>query len=133
MGRLLASGLVLVALGALLAGCGGGAAPRPVEVGAEADGSSVRLEPGQELRITLASNPTTGYSWAETAPADPGVLRLVSNDYVQGGSDAPGAGGTQVLVYEAVGEGMAAISLAYLRTFEPDSPIDGLALSVTVE
>lgn len=126
------TGLVLVALGALLAGCGGGGAPAPVEVGVQADGSSVRLEPGQELRVTLASNPTTGYSWAETAPPDPAVLRLVSNDYVQGGSNAPGAGGTQVLVYEAVGEGMAAVSISYLRPFEPDSPIDAFALSVTV-
>ncbi|MEZ5102537.1 MAG: protease inhibitor I42 family protein [Thermoleophilia bacterium] len=116
-----------------LAACGGGGDQGPVEVGADAAGSSVRLDVGQELRIALGSNPSTGYAWAEVAPADEAVLELVSDAFVEGGSDAVGAPGTQVLTYRAVGQGQATVSLAYLRSFEENSTIDEFSLSVEVE
>ena len=49
-----------------------------VAVGAAVNGSQVELASGQELEVTLESNPTTGYSW-EVVEVDKAVLIQVGD------------------------------------------------------
>ncbi|MEZ4502537.1 MAG: protease inhibitor I42 family protein [Dehalococcoidia bacterium] len=109
------------------------AAPAVVRVGADDSGSSVSLEVGQRLRVTLESNPTTGYSWQLTGAPDPAVLEQVLGPiYIGGASDLVGAAGTETFDFLAVGAGTTSISLEYARPFEANSMTDAWTIDVTV-
>jgi inhibitor of cysteine peptidase len=76
------------------------------------------VQVGKEVRISLASNRTTGYQWKLAQPVNGAVLQLVSSQYVAPGEKMPGAGGTEVWVFKAVGPGKADIHLEYVRPWE---------------
>ena len=94
--------IALVAAVALLAACGddGGS----TTVLDEADSlSEVSLDVGDQLEVSLESNPTTGYSW-EVGPLPDG-LQLVSSEFEEPGGSLVGAAGTQVFVFDVAGPG----------------------------
>ncbi len=100
---------------------GSGAGEEEAEAGTgEASSRSPRLEvqAGKEFSITLASNRTTGYQWQLAAPLDERILQLVGSEYVSPSVSRPGAGGTEVWTFRAVGRGSAEIVLQYLRPWE---------------
>jgi inhibitor of cysteine peptidase len=80
---------------------------------------------GQELIVTLASNPSTGYRW-EVAEADKAVLHQVGDAEFK--SSAPsnpplvGAGGTETFRFESIGAGTTTLKLVYHRSWEKDVP-----------
>ncbi len=102
----------------------------------EADnGSRVTLEQGQELVITLESNPTTGYSW-HVMEVDADVLKQVGEiEYKQAtGSDGlVGAGGTETIRFEAVATGEATLTLGYFRSWEDEPPVETFTLTVVIK
>jgi predicted secreted protein len=119
-------------------------APSIVRVGASDSGTSVSLEVGQRLRVTLESNPTTGYSWLFTGrPApmssvrptgmpDPAVLQLVRGPIFVPASTLIGAGGTETYDFVATAAGTTSIALEYARPFEAAPGIDNWTVTVTV-
>lgn len=121
--------LVGLALGAL-AGCGGGA--EAVQLTAADSGSTVSLEPGQEIEIRLDSNQTTGFRWNLTKEPETAVLELVGSEYEEPGGDVVGQGGTEVWTFRAVAAGSAALELGYFRTFEPENVEGTFTLDVDV-
>jgi len=80
---------------------------------------------GQTLVVTLASNPTTGYSW-QVAEADKAVLRQVGDAEFK--SSAPsnpplvGASGTETFRFETIGAGTTTLKMIYRRSWEKDVP-----------
>jgi len=52
--------ILALSLSIFAAGC---SATAEVQISAEDAGSTIEIQTGQVLVITLASNPTTGYSW----------------------------------------------------------------------
>lgn len=120
------------------------AAPTVVRVGATDSGATVSLEVGQRLRLTLESNPMTGYSWLITErpePAssvlpggapDPAVLTQVLGPIFVPGSGLIGAGGTETFDFVAVGVGTTEISMEYARPFEVGSATDSWSIMVSV-
>ncbi len=94
--------------------------------------SSIELQPGQRLRITLAANPTTGYTWAILEPTDDRILRQLGEIEFEPESTLVGAGGVQIIRFEAVSAGQSSLKLVYHRPWESVEPLESFTLSVTV-
>jgi inhibitor of cysteine peptidase len=89
----------------------GAAEPKPIDVRA-----------GQEFKITLQSNPTTGYLWRFAKPPDEKFLKLVSTKYQAPESKLVGAGGSEVWTFKALAEGKTTLELNYQRPWEKSIP-----------
>ncbi len=83
------------------------------------EGSVVHLQMGDTLVVTLAGNPSTGYTW-EVMPADQAVVSLQGEPEFKAESDLLGAAGKISLKFKAVAEGQQALTLAYRRPVEKD-------------
>ena len=94
--------------------------------------SSIELQQGQRLRITLAANPTTGYTWAILEPTDDRILRQLGEIEFEPESTLVGAGGVQIIRFEAVSAGQSSLKLVYHRPWESVEPLESFTLSVTV-
>jgi predicted secreted protein len=104
--------------------------PRPavtgtVEVTARNLNQIVRAAVGNLIRITLESNPSTGYNW-ELRDFEFGVAVFHSSDLVardSGGNVLFGAPGDTVITLQAVKPGRQDIKLVYRRQWEPPDQI----------
>lgn len=82
------------------------------------DGRTVAYAVGQKIVVALASNPTTGYDWANTTVEQTLGDPLIT--FVKGSSSAVGAGGTTKIMW-FITEGMKgkhSVTLAYQRSWE---------------
>ena len=90
---------------------------------ADQDSKPITVMTGQTFNVTLASNPTTGYSWALAKPLDPKLLTLVTNIYQRPETRLVGAGGQEVWTFKADGGvGRTDIALKYVRPWETNVP-----------
>jgi len=80
-------------------------------------GSTVELNTGDTLVLTLEGNPTTGYVW-EIESNDPAVLESAGVPEFNPDSEAIGSGGTYTFRFTAVAEGKVTLKLVYQRPFE---------------
>jgi inhibitor of cysteine peptidase len=103
-----------------------------VTVGKEMNGKTVALGRGRTLAIRLPSNATTGYSW--TVSALPPILKRAGDAYLGPRQPIPGAGGAQLLRFQALRGGRGTLRLAYKRPWEKDwpPPAERYALIVVV-
>ena len=105
-------------------------APRPavtgtIEVSAKDRDQIVRAAVGNLVRITLESNPSTGYNW-ELRDFEFGVAVFHSSDLVardNGGNVLFGAPGDTVITLQAVKPGTQEIKLVYRRQWEPPDQV----------
>ncbi len=126
-----------------LAGCGpagdalSGADVAPPEMneialGDQDNGRKIEVQQGQILAISLASNPTTGYSW-QPADLDESILEPVGEAQFQAQSNLVGASGIETLRFKAGGAGTTALKLVYHRPWEKDvEPLERFEVEVTV-
>ncbi len=124
--RLLRS--VLLSLHILAAACSGDST---VTIDASDDGGAVSVEVGTTLEVTLAGNPTTGYIW-EVDQVDTAVLAPVGDPEFTPDRDADGAGGVEVLTFDAVAPGETILDLVNHRPFEDEPPLETFSVTVTV-
>ena len=104
-----------------------------VKAGIDNNGHEMQLKKGQTLVVTLEANPTTGYSWEVVEPFDEQVLRQVGEAEFKQESNALGAGGVQILRFEAVNAGKTTLKLVYHRPWEKDvEPLETYSLQVVV-
>jgi inhibitor of cysteine peptidase len=96
------------------------------------DADTISVTAGEEFALRLKSNPSTGYSWELQEPLDDSILVSKGSDFEQGESNAPGAGGHELLTYEAVGDGTTTISLGYLQPFDDAPPTETMDFQVEV-
>ena len=88
---------------------------------------------GQELSITLASNPTTGYHWELAAPLDESAVKLLANEYKASGTGMLGAGGQEIWTFRAMSRGQTVVQLKYVRPWEKDvAPVKTATYKVIV-
>jgi inhibitor of cysteine peptidase len=88
----------------------------PLSVLSETSGMEMAVRIGSEFKISLASNPTTGYKW-ETK-FDEKLVKLKS-DTLNRTSDARiGQGGTQAFTFLPVKAGQTTIEFLYKRSWE---------------
>ncbi len=84
------------------------------------DGQTIGINTGQEFEIRLAENPTAGFRWRVTQPGGP-VCELLGEKFTAG-ANAVGRGGVHSWRFRMVGDGTAAVDLAYRRAWESPGP-----------
>jgi formylglycine-generating enzyme required for sulfatase activity len=86
---------------------------------------------GEEFKISLDSNPSTGYSWS-LAEHLPDWLELLDKTYVATDPGVIGGGGTEIWTFRATGSGSATLTFEYQRPWE-DKPIQTQVYQVTAK
>lgn len=137
--------MVLVAALFTAAGCAGrptASADATVDIGADEFAQTnhasedIQIAPGGILTVTLGSNPTTGFSWGDTAEiADARILKQTSYELVgPDDTNVVGAGGDEVWTFAAIDRGTTTVSFAYSRPWEGgEKGVWTLDLTVTVQ
>jgi len=106
-----------------------------VQLDAQDNGISVHLRVGEKLKLSLASNITTGYSW-ELVELDTTVVENTAQEYVP--DPAPegmtGVGGIEIWDFTGRSPGTTPLRLEYRRPWEPKDieAADSFELAVTV-
>ncbi len=96
----------------------------PIDLAESDDGKSVNVELDRRVRISLAGNPTTGYSWF-LAHIEGSAVKAVGEVVYKPKAHKPGmvgVGGTFELMLGAVQAGESTIRLEYKRPWEKDTP-----------
>lgn len=76
---------------------------------------------GDEFKIELESNPSTGYRWYLTSFNNK-ILKFVSSEFVpKTSSQIRGGGGMERFNFEAIKEGTTSIKLVYKRAWEREA------------
>jgi inhibitor of cysteine peptidase len=107
---------------------------KQVNLTAADKGSQVEVRTGEEIVITLDSNPSTGFSW-EAKDLDTTMFEQVGDPtYISSNPGLVGSGGTLTLTFKALKTGTATLTLIYHRPWETDvAPVDTFAVTVTVK
>lgn len=93
---------------------------------------SVSLSVGDTLEITLGSNASTGYEWADNLLiSDPKVMTQTGHRTVAPAADRPGASGTEVWTLQAKAPGNTTVSSTYGRPW-PGGEKDSWVFSANV-
>ncbi len=95
-------------------------------------GAEAVLRIGDRLMVALTGNPTTGYTWENTATDGAAVLRPIGETTFRPESDLPGAGGVVVFRYEAIARGVQPFRFVYHRPWESVEPLEVIEYMVTV-
>ena len=96
----------------------------PIDLAESDDGKSVNVQLDRRVRISLAGNPTTGYSWF-LVPIQGAAVKAVGEVVYKPKAHKPGmvgVGGTFELMLRAVKAGEAVVRLEYKRPWEKDTP-----------
>ena len=78
-------------------------------------GGPITVSIGAQFAIVLAAEPSTGFSWQPTAPADPAMLLALGTEFRGPGEGCDVTSETQVLRYVGRAPGTTQISLHYSR------------------
>jgi inhibitor of cysteine peptidase len=104
------------------------------ELSAADNGRQVTMAVGDSLKITLAGNPTTGFTWA-VLPQSVNDQVLQASEAVRYIADQPqlvGSGGSFVYNYTALKSGVARLDFGYRRSWENVDPIQNWSVTVMV-
>ncbi|WKZ37065.1 MAG: protease inhibitor I42 family protein [Anaerolineales bacterium] len=95
-----------------LSACGGGTSNEIFQISDPA--KQLEAAAGNEFKIVIASNPSTGYHWELVDELDGNIVEFVSREYRGSGEEAmPGSGGVDVWTFKALAAGEIHITLGY--------------------
>ncbi len=86
-------------------------------------GSRIELSKGDEISITLESNPSTGYTWQVVEIDNQVIKQLGEPEFILPGETnhpQPGKGGVEIFRFSAVSPGRANLHLIYVRSWDED-------------
>ncbi len=113
--------VIIIAAAAILAGIAV-LALGSVKVTDDDNGNTVEVLRFRTVKVSLESNPTTGYSWQLVSPADRKVLRLYYSKYRARASKLVGSGGREEWKFRAMAPGTVTIKALYVRPWESSTP-----------
>ena len=87
------------------------------EIAVTSNGAAVTASVGDQVRLELPENPTTGFRW-QLVTFGAGLLRPLGDEYVPSGGTAVGSGGLRVFRFSAASPGAADIRLELNRPWE---------------
>jgi len=97
------------------------------------DGALRKVKVGEDIILTLESNPTTGYQWQLAQPIDDKIISFKSLRYQMPNTKRIGAGGFEIWTFKALSRGETKIALKYVRAWEKDTlPIKAQVFDVQV-
>ena len=121
----LASLLALFALALSLLACSSTAKETSVSVAIDEFSKlnnisrEIQVATNNTFTVTLGSNPTTGFIWAESVKiSDTAVLQQLEHKYVPPQGSLPGASGQEVWTFKALKSGKSTASMDYSRPWE---------------
>lgn len=89
---------------------------------------------GNEFKLIIDSNPSTGYHWEIVGEVDKNIVEFVSNEYRADEPVMPGSGGVDVWVFKAIAAGKTDITLGYYPpSNDPVDPQQTVTFTVTVK
>ena len=129
--------LVIPLLIALLTACSQNIAtaePSTAVVNVSDPAKILEAAAGNEFKIVIDSNPTTGYHWALVGELDADVIEFVSQEYAADEPVMPGSGGADIWTFKALSAGETQITLGYYPpSNDPVEPQQTLTFTVTVK
>jgi len=127
--------ILLLTFCLMLASCKGKEPePPPGSITVSDPGKTIAVSAGNEFKIVIDSNPSTGYHWELIGDLDAAILQFVSKDYRASQMAAPGAGGQDVWMFKALAAGEATITLGYYPpSNEAVEPAQTVAFTVVVK
>jgi len=82
--------------------------------------NTINVMQGEEFKITLESNRTTGYQWQLAQPLDSSMVEFIASEYLNKDGRVPGQGGEEIWSFRAVDPGKTEIYFKYVRPWETD-------------
>jgi predicted secreted protein len=115
--------LGLLVIGLVATGCTSANA-KAAEMGASCDQfgaqksitQTTEVSVGDQVKVTLCSNPTTGFAWQEPEISDATVVNLADKSFgapIAVESPAVGAAGTDYITFKATARGTSTVILRY--------------------
>lgn len=92
-----------------------------IKVEEKDNGKTISVTNGQTVRISLETNPTTGFEWHVVQEPDPSVLKRIDHFLISQGS-LPGSPSQECWDYQWAGGGNATLELRYDRSWEKNVP-----------
>ena len=93
----------------------------------------IQVNSGDEFKIVLSANPSTGYHWEITSNIDGGLLENISEDYVADEPVMPGSGGLSVWTFKALNAGETALKFGYFPPGSGDAFQDEKSFTILVK
>jgi predicted secreted protein len=105
--------LLLIIVMLALTACNGKSteAPATDELVISEPGKSIEVITGNEFKIIIESNASTGYHWELVGNLDENVVQFVVREYRADEPVMPGSGGRDVWVFKAIAAGETTITL----------------------
>ena len=97
---------------------------------AKDNGKTITVKAGQRIEISLAGNPTTGFTWNNATRGH--GMKLLGEIAHKAGGRALGAPGMSTATFQAMKLGKNEISLEYRRVFEKNPPIKTFKVTIAV-
>lgn len=88
-----------------------------IEIDGATNGRDVHLQVGDELKLSLRENRSTGYVWELTQDGSP-ALRRVGDTYESGAVSRPGSPGSRQWTFKAEETGQTKLELQLKRSWE---------------
>lgn len=127
---------IIVVLSVLvLSGCGGTSEVpvQPTDLQVSDYARQLEATAGNEFKIILDSNPTTGYHWEVVGELDANVVQFISKNYKADGLQMPGSGGKDVWVFKAIAAGETTITLGNYPPDPSAEPEQTIVFTVVVK
>lgn len=87
---------------------------------------------GDTFKISLKSNPTTGYQW--NADFDETLIQLVDTSYKADEPQLMGSGGPEIFEFKVIGSNSdTIIKFGYARSWESVPPIDEKSFEIKIK
>ena len=93
---------------------------------------AITVKKGDIFKITLKSNPTTGYQW--NADFDETIIQLVDSSYKADEPQLMGSGGIEIFEFKVIGSNTDTnIKFSYARPWESVLPIDEKSFEIKIK
>ena len=99
------------------------------------NGGYVYIKPGDEVKLELETNPTTGYDWSYIMKPNQEVLLETNYEFVPDDTTKMivGSGGKGVWTYKALKRDTVVIEMGYSRSWESVEPLKTFIVKVIIE
>ena len=93
----------------------------------------IEIWPAYAITVYLCSNPSTGFSWSESAViSDQSVIKQKHHEFMAPEDPSPGTPGREMWLFKTLEKGTSTITMEYSRPGD-DEPEQTFTLTVTVK
>lgn len=109
--------------------------PETIVITEKDNAGYVYVKKGDDVKLVLDSNPSTGFKWNYDEKPDENILLQTGYEYISDSNDdmLVGVGGKEVWTFKALNSGTAVMYLSYSRPWESVPPAENFKVKVIVE